>query len=147
MTYPNDELSLAQIVSNLSQSDKSSSHSRIWQGGGRKRRDPPGPNKPASARANFVARSEPRNSQASFTSAGLSLYVGQLIRKSNREEMWESLIVRCDEETDGTLAIRVIVSNPDWDRLIQIAYIRSRPGDVDFRTALACNLDHEELRG
>lgn len=140
MAYSNDDTSLRQTLSSLSQGGKSASHPQIGQGRGRKRSK-----QHDSAKANFVARCEPRNSQAPFTSAGLSLRVGQLIRTTNREEIWDAVIVRCDEQTDGTLVVRVIVSNPDWENLVQIACIRSRPGDATSMTALACNLDHEEL--
>ena len=61
------------------------------------------------------------------------------------EVLWDSLIVRCDEETDGTIIIRVIVANPDWRHWVQIACIRSRPGDGRSTVALECNLDHEEV--
>lgn len=55
------------------------------------------------------------------------------------------MTVRCDEETDGTMTVRVMVSNPVWERRVQIACIRSRPGDERSTMALTCNLDHEEV--
>jgi hypothetical protein len=98
-----------------------------------------------SAGPAFVAQCTPRHPQAPYTSAGLLLSVSQWIRRDQRQELWDSVIIRCDEETDGTMTIRVIVSNPEWDRRLQIACIRSRPGDRESMTALACNLDHEEI--
>jgi len=38
--------------------------------------------------------------------------------------------------------IRVLVFHPEWDEALQIACIKSRPGDGDCQTALGCNLDH-----
>jgi hypothetical protein len=93
----------------------------------------------------FVAQCAPRHPQAPYTSPGLLLTVSQWIRRGQREQLWESLIIRCDEETDGTMTVRVIVCNPEWDQKLQIACIRSRPGDKESMTSLACNLDHEEL--
>ena len=76
----------------------------------------------------------------------LSAVVAQRIRRNNFEEMWDSVIIRCTEEEDGTMAVRILVTNPDWHELIQIAYIRSRPYDEDSLTALGCNLDHVSER-
>lgn len=95
----------------------------------------------------FVVRCEPRHPESSYTSPGLSVLVSQWIRRNRREELWNSVIVRCDEEADGTMAVRVIVANPDWDQQVQIACLRSRPGDAKSLTPLACNLNHEELSG
>jgi hypothetical protein len=50
--------------------------------------------------------------------------------------------VYAQEEEGGSLVVRVLVFNPDWDEALQIACIRSRPGDVAGLTALGCNLDH-----
>jgi hypothetical protein len=72
----------------------------------------------------------------------VSVTVGQLIRRHGREEMWDSVGVYAQEEEDGSLVVRVLVFNPDWDEALQIACIRSRPGDAASLTALGCNLDH-----
>lgn len=93
----------------------------------------------------FTVRCTPRHPQAPYTSPGLLLSVSQWIRKQGQEELWDSVIVRCDEETDGTMTVRVIVSNPGWEHRLQIACIRSRPGDQQPVMALACNFDHEEM--
>jgi hypothetical protein len=72
----------------------------------------------------------------------VSVTVGQLVRRYGREEMWDSVGVYAEEEEDGSLVVRVLVFNPDWDEALQIACIRSRPGDAAGLTALGCNLDH-----
>ena len=74
----------------------------------------------------------------------VSVAVGQLIQRHGRAEMWDSVGVYAEEDRDGTLVVRVMVFNPDWDEPLQIACIRSRPGDVSMTnmTALGCNLDH-----
>jgi hypothetical protein len=72
----------------------------------------------------------------------LSVKIGQRVRKDDAEEMWHSVAVYAEEDSNGNLAIRVLVSNPDWEEPLQIACIRSRPGDGDCLTALGCNLDH-----
>src|SRR5438876_2711808 len=72
----------------------------------------------------------------------VSIKVGQRLRMDGAEEIWHSVGVYAKEEEDGTLVIRVLVFNPDWDEPLQIASIRSRPQDADCSTALGCNLDH-----
>ncbi len=72
----------------------------------------------------------------------LSVAVSQRIRRSTGEEMWESVGVYAREDEEGTLVIRVLVFNPDWEEPLQIASIRSRPRDGACLTALGCNLDH-----
>src|SRR5215469_18160235 len=72
----------------------------------------------------------------------LSIHIGQRVRRDGAEQMWHSVSVYADETEDGNLAIRVLVSNPDWDEPLQVASIVSRPHDYGCRTALGCNLDH-----
>ena len=67
--------------------------------------------------------------------------VGQYIRRHGSSEMWESVAVEGKREQDGTLVVRVMVFNPDWDEPLQIASIRSHPGDPACLTPLDCNLD------
>ncbi len=93
-------------------------------------------------RVPFVVRCEPRASVTPFTAAGLSIYIGQPIRWKGVTANWDSVMVRCEEERDGTLSVRVIVSNPEWHEPLQVACVRSRPGDSDCKTPLGCNLDH-----
>lgn len=73
------------------------------------------------------------------------LRVAQRIRRSGKEEMWDSVTIECTSEQDGTLVLRVIVFNPDWEEPLQIASIRSRPQDLVSLTPLGCNLDHVAL--
>jgi hypothetical protein len=69
--------------------------------------------------------------------------VGQLIQRQGGEEMWDSVSVFAQEDQDGSLVVRVMVFNPDWDEPLQIACIRSRPGKAATNgAALECNLDH-----
>jgi hypothetical protein len=78
----------------------------------------------------------------SLAGAALSVRVSQRVRRGGNEEMWDSEGVYAQEEEDGSLVVRVLVFNPGWDEALQIACIRSRPGDVAGLTALGCNLDH-----
>lgn len=68
--------------------------------------------------------------------------VSQRIRHHDTQGMWDSVVVEGKAERDGTLVVRVLVFNPDWDERLQIACIRSRPDDPDSLTALGTNLDH-----
>ena len=68
--------------------------------------------------------------------------VSQRIRHLDTQGMWDSVFEEGKAEQDGTLVVRVLVSNPDWDERLQIACIRSRPDDPDCLTALNTNLDH-----
>jgi len=68
--------------------------------------------------------------------------VGQRIWRHGIEEMCYSIVVEGKKEQGGTLVVRVLVFNPDWDEPLQIACIRSRPHDPECLTALGCNLDH-----
>jgi hypothetical protein len=71
--------------------------------------------------------------------------VGQCISRRGLEEIWDSVAIESSAQQDGTLILRVIVFNPDWDEPLQIASIPSRPHDPDSLTALGCNLDHVAL--
>lgn len=68
--------------------------------------------------------------------------VAQEILRRGRTEMWESIGVYAKEEPDGTLSVRVVVFNPDWDEPLQIACTRSRPHDPGCIVPLGCCLDH-----
>jgi hypothetical protein len=72
----------------------------------------------------------------------LLVTVSQRIRHLDTQGMWDSVVVEGKAEQDGTLIVRVLVCNPDWDERLQIACIRSRPNDPDCLTALNTNLDH-----
>jgi hypothetical protein len=68
--------------------------------------------------------------------------VGQCLLMNGAQGMWHSVGVYAKEDEDGTLFIRVLVFNPEWDEPLQIATIRSRPRDEACSTPLGCNLDH-----
>jgi hypothetical protein len=72
----------------------------------------------------------------------VAVTVGQEILRRGTPEVWESVGVYAKEEPDGTLSVRVVVFNPDWDEPLQIACIRSRPRDPGCLTPLGCCLDH-----
>ena len=56
----------------------------------------------------------------------VSIKVGQCLRMDGAQGMWHSVGVYAKEDEDGTLVIRVLVFNPDWDEPLQIANIKSR---------------------
>lgn len=85
---------------------------------------------------------EGREDSGSAGAASISVRVSQRIRKSQSTRMWNSVTVYGSQEQDGTLMLRVLVFNPDWDSPLQIACIRSRPEDQECLTPLGCNLDH-----
>lgn len=72
----------------------------------------------------------------------LSVRVGQRVRLDGIEQMWDSIHIYAEGQPDGTLVVRVLIFNPDWDDPLQIACIRSRPNDAASLTALGCNLNH-----
>lgn len=91
----------------------------------------------------FSVRCEARDPLRELTAfAGLTICVSQRICREGATQMWDSVVVHCDEEIDGTLALRILVANPDWPERVQIASLHSRPGDSNCFTALGCNLDH-----
>lgn len=94
----------------------------------------------------FVARCEPPRPDAGPDgSSRLSLFVSQRLRSHGVEQLWDTVIVECDEQLDGTLGMVVVISNPDWEERLQIAHLRSRPGDPHTLTAVGCNLDHRRI--
>jgi hypothetical protein len=76
----------------------------------------------------------------------LSVSIGQRIRRQGVEEMWHGVVIHCRVEDDGTLLVRVLVFNPDWDEALQIACLRSRPSDLASLTPMGCNLNHIAIR-
>jgi hypothetical protein len=56
--------------------------------------------------------------------------VSQRIRHHDTQGMWDSVVVEGKAERDGTLVVRVLVFNPDWDERLQIACIRDRKSVV-----------------
>ena len=72
----------------------------------------------------------------------VSVRVGQRVRTDGAEDIWHSVGVYAREDEEGNLVLRVLVSSPDWDEPLQVASIKSWPGDEDCQTTLGCNLDH-----
>ena len=72
----------------------------------------------------------------------LSVQLAQNVLRSSAQEMWNSVSIFCEKEPTGALVVRVMVFNPDWDSALQIAELRSWPGDGSSLTPLGCNLDH-----
>lgn len=58
----------------------------------------------------------------------ISVFVGQLIQRHGRAEMWESVSVYAHKDEDGTLVVRVMVFNPDWDGPLQVARVLGTQG-------------------
>jgi hypothetical protein len=73
----------------------------------------------------------------------LSVTIGQRIRRSGGEEMWDSVTIQCRDE-GGERTVRVLVCHPGWDEPLQVACIRSQsriepPSDGE---TLQVSLDH-----
>lgn len=74
--------------------------------------------------------------------SGFSVSISQRIRKNNKQEMWDSVVIECEDSPDGGLLVRVFVSDPEWEAPMQIAALRSRPDDLSNLVPMGCNLDH-----
>ncbi len=74
-----------------------------------------------------------------------SVTVGQRIMRNGAEELWDSVVVLCQKEPSGALAVRILLCHPDWDEPREIACLRSWVGaPVPRSTALECHLGQEE---
>ena len=62
-------------------------------------------------------------------SDAVSVTIGQQIRREGKEEFWDSLLVECKEQDDGSLTVDVVVFHPRWDEPLRIASIQSHPFD------------------
>ena len=72
--------------------------------------------------------------------------IEQRIRRDGKEEMWVSLQVKCKEQENGSLAVEVVICNPDWDEPRRIALIQSNPTDPNVATpVLRCDLEQSDL--
>ena len=77
----------------------------------------------------------------------VSVMISQRIRRLGGEEMWDSVIIQCKEESDVP-TVRVLVCHPDWDEPLQVACIRSQPkldSPISHVESLRFNLEH--IRG
>jgi hypothetical protein len=71
----------------------------------------------------------------------LSVWVGQRARIETEEEMWDSILIQCKEDPDGSLTVEVVVCHPDWEEPKKIASIHSQPHDRDAqKPTLKCDL-------
>jgi hypothetical protein len=76
----------------------------------------------------------------------VSVRIGQRIRKNGHEEVWDSLLVQCKEQDDGSLAVEVVVYHPDWDEPLRIASIQSNPSNGNGKAAaLRCDFQQKQL--
>ena len=76
----------------------------------------------------------------------LSVAVSQMIRAHNSEQMWQSVLVICEEGEDGSLTTKVVVCHPDWDQNLQIACIRSVVSTQAKPTAPVLEVDLKQTR-
>ena len=91
----------------------------------------------------FAVRCHARGDGALHVGAdSVSVQVGQRVLRNGADEMWYSIGIYAHEDEHGSLVVRVLVLNPDWDEALQVARITSRPADMNCHTALGCNLDH-----
>lgn len=76
----------------------------------------------------------------------LLLQIEQQIRRNGKDEMWVSLQVKGRKQPDGSLAIQVVIFNPDWDEPLRIASIQSNPNNGHCTApALQCDLEQRQL--
>jgi hypothetical protein len=81
------------------------------------------------------------------TTDTLSVVVGQRVVRGTEEEIWDSVLVGCHRETDGSLVVEVVICHPDWDEAVKIASIQARSKDGDIsKPALECNFQHTQVR-
>ena len=66
------------------------------------------------------------NGHLQVATQALSIGVGQLIKRDNIEEMWQSVLVICEESEEGVLTTKIIICHPEWEQNLQIASICSR---------------------
>src|SRR5258708_1849477 len=77
---------------------------------------------------------------------GVSVKIGQQIRREGKEEFWGSLLVECKEQDDGSLTVEVVVFHPDWDEPVRIASIQSNPSDEKAAMpTLRCDFQQKQL--
>src|SRR5713226_7330149 len=81
-----------------------------------------------------------------LASDSVLVQIEQRVRREGKEEMWVSLQVKCDENEDGSLAVQVVICNPDWDEPLRIASIQSNPKNgCAPAPILRCDLEQKEL--
>jgi hypothetical protein len=81
------------------------------------------------------------NGELHVKTQSLSVAISQSILRNGSEEMWESILIICQREDDGTISSKVIVSHPDWDHNLQIASIKSSClDDTHPNSSMECDL-------
>jgi hypothetical protein len=82
------------------------------------------------------------NGQFYVRTHSFSVAVSQLMERDKSGEMWQSVLIICEESEDGSVSTKVIACHPEWDQNFQIACIRSRvshgghttsPLDIDLK--------------
>ncbi len=82
--------------------------------------------------------------QLRAASESLVVNVGQTIVRDGRTEIWESVIIKCSEELDGSCTVHVLLCNPDWEEPMQLACLRSYPDTGSpSQVPLFCELTSE----
>ena len=85
------------------------------------------------------------NGQLHVKTDSLSVRIGQLIQRDGAAEMWDSVIVLCQRNDDGSLSAKLIVCHPESDRHLQIANILS-PVQSPDDTSPALQIDLTPVR-
>jgi len=70
-------------------------------------------------------------------SESLVVNVGQRIVRDGRTELWDSVVVKCSEEQDGSCIVQVLLCNPDWknqcsSHAFVLAQIQARQAKFHF---------------
>ena len=82
--------------------------------------------------------------QLRVASESLVVNVGQTIVRDGRTEIWDSVIIRCSEEPDGSCTVNVLLCNPDWEEPMHLACLRSSPDTCSRnQVSLFCHLRTE----
>jgi hypothetical protein len=74
----------------------------------------------------------------------LSVRIGQLVLRDDGDEMWHSVVVRCEQAEEGLLTIKVILCHFDWEEVRQIALLQSKLNPSTTAEALTVNLEEKE---
>src|SRR5215471_17845579 len=62
----------------------------------------------------FTVRCEPETSTGEkVVTRRLSVFIGQRVRSHSVEQVWDAILIYCEEDTAGTLSTRIVISNPD----------------------------------
>src|SRR6266852_3141131 len=79
--------------------------------------------------------------QLRVASESIVVNVGQKIARNGRIEFWDSVVVKCSEERDGSCTVNVLLCNPHWDEPMQLACLRSYPtAGSSNQVSLFCDL-------